>query len=377
MSPIELRLHAALEAETCPELRASLLVELAAYWARAGETDRAERVRLDLRREFGDYRSPRVSVLIIVLEALQAYYCNLSPTARDRMLRASLLSKGYRDPKLIALTSAWLAHIEFNGDRFDSMLSELLRATEALKEVHVDRGFAPCRIALTLADANLIAGLPVIAQAWYDAARLEANVLGDHAAIGAMTYNRAALRVARARFDAVAGSDSGIDRSLLRVDVDSAVNYQSAAQLRSLGHLLTTARVSLCVLQGEFEEVESTIPQLLSLDDVPHRSLQRLLLEADLALAQSKLGFLQEARKTLESCVKSYADTTLIPTDDQCLIASSVSEAARICGMTDVHESWAAQLVGAVERHSELCAGLVEKLSSFPLPSRDTVRQRP
>ena len=374
MSPLERRLLAALDAATSSEHRAPLLAELAGYWARMGEASRAEKARLELRREFGDYRSPRISVLIMVLEALQAYYGDLSPRARDRMLRASLLSKGFRDPGLIALTSSWMAHIELNHARFDSMVSELNRALQALDEVHSNRGFAPCRIALTLGDANLMAGLPAVAQIWYDAARRDANEMGDHAAIGAMTYNRAALRVARARFDEVAGMDSGIDRTLLRVDVDSAINYQSAAQLRSLEHLLTTARASLCVLQCQFEDATSTISRLLNSSEVPDPSVQRLLLEADFALSLAKTDRLEEARKHVNSCVKAYSAVTLIPTDDQCLIASSVCEAARLCGMLDVHQSWAAQLAGAVERHSELCVGLAEKLSHFRPPALITAK---
>jgi hypothetical protein len=369
MSPLERRLIAALDAATSPEHRAPLVAELACYWARAGEMDRAETARLDLRREFGDYRSPRVSVLIMVLEALQAYYGDLSPYARDRMLRASLLSKGFRDASLIALTSAWMAHIEFNHARFDSMIAELTRTFQAIEEVESDRGFAPCRVALTLGDANLLVGLPVIAQSWYDIARRVANEMGDHAAIGAMTYNRAALRVARARFDEVAGMDSGIDRSLLRVDVDSAINYQTAAQLQSLEHLLTTARASLLVLQGQFEDAARIIPQLLVSGEVPNPSVQRLLLEADLALALAKIGCLTPAKGHIESCVKAYSNVTAIPTDDQCLIASSVCEAARLCGIPEVQEPWAAQLAGAVERHGELCGGLAEKLSRFSPPA--------
>lgn len=368
MSPLERRLLAALDAATSTEHRAPLLAELAGYWARAGEAERAEKARLELRREFGDYRSPRVSVLIMVLEALQAYYGDLSPYARDRMLRASLLSKGFRDPELIALTSAWMAHIEFNHARFDSMVSELNRAFQATEEARSDHGFAPCRIALTLGDANLMAGLPVVAQSWYEAARRQANEMGDHAAIGAMTYNRAALRVARARFDEVAGVNSGIDRSLLRVDVDSAINYQTAAQLRSLEHLLTTARASLWVLQEQFEDAANVVPELLNSDDVPKPSVQRLVLEADLALALGKLGRLEDARRHVESCVKAYSTVTMIPTDDQCLIASSVCKAARLCDVREVYVPWEAQLAGAVERHSELCSGLIEKLSRFSPP---------
>lgn len=368
MSPLEQRLLAALNRETSPDERAPLLVELAGYWARAGEAEQAEQARVALRAEFKDYRSPRISVLIIVLEALQAYYSDLSPYARDRMLRASLLSKGLRDPALIALTSSWMAHIEFNHARFDSMSNEVARAVDALNQLTVEPGFAPCRIALTLGDANLLAGRPSTAQSWYDRARREANRLGDHAAIGAMTYNRAALRVARARFEDLAGLDSGIDRSLLRVDVDSAVNYQNVAQLKSLEHLLTTARASLFVLRRQFQDAVSIIPPLLTSTDVPNPSTQRLQLEADLALSLAHVQRPDEARNLVESCVRAYSDVVSIPTDDQCVIAASVSEAAKLCGMMEVHEQWSAQLVGAVERHGEVCTGLAEKLSAFPLP---------
>lgn len=366
MSPLERRLLAALNAAKNPEQKAPLLAELAWYWARIGDAERAEQARQELRREFGDYRNPRVSLLIIILEALQAYYGDLSPYARDRMLRASLLSKGFQDPALVALTSAWMAHIEFNHARFDSMVVELARATQALAELQSSEGFVSCRIALTLGDANLLAGLPAVSQAWYDIARRLANEMGDHAAIGAMTYNRAALRVARSRFDALAGADCGIDQTLLRVDVDSAMNYQTVAQLRSLDHLLTTTRASLYILRGQFDEAAVAIPTLLASQDVPEPSVQRLLLEADLALAYAKTDRLSEAREHLESCAKAYSNVISIPTDDQCLIASSVSEAAKLCGMSDIHESWNAQLVGALDRHKELCSALAEKLAGFP-----------
>lgn len=368
MSPLEKRLLAALDVVAVPEQRGQLLAELAGYWARIGEASRAEKVRLELRREFGDGRNLRISVLIMVVEALQAYYSALSPLARDRMLRASLLSKGSRDPTLIALTSAWMAHIELNQARFDSMLSELISASDALRVCGTKQGFAACRFALTLGDAHLLAGQPDIAQTWYEAARREANEIGDHAAIGAMTYNRAALRVARARFDAIAGADSGIDLSLLRIDVDSAINYQSVAQLQSLDHLLATAQASLHILQRNFETALKVIPKLLSSGEIPSPSVQRLVLHADLALALAHAQSCDEALKELETSVALYSEVGSIPTDDQCLIAASVLEAARLCGRVDIQEEWSVQLVGAVERHSLVCADLAAKLLRFPPP---------
>ena len=365
-SPLEQKLLTSLNAVQGSEARALVLAELGAYWARVGERERAEQARKILRQEFGSYLNPRVSILIIVLEALQAYYGDLSPLARDRMLRASLLSKGFREQGLIALTSAWMAHIEFNHSRFDSMVTEISRAFEALAQSADDPGFTPCRLALTLGDANLFAGLAAQSQAWYEIARQEASRRGDHAAVGALTYNRAALRVARARFDALAQVESGIDRTLLRLDVESAINYQAAARLSSLEHLLASSKASLLVLQAQYEAAVEPLLQLLSGTEVPQKSAERLLLRADLALSLAQCGRLEEARVHLEECFSSYSDVAFVLSDDQCVIASSVSESARLCAIPNAPEAWSAQLKGAIEQHSELCQRLREQLVQFP-----------
>ncbi len=369
VSPFEQKLFEKLALVEDPEARALIRVDLAVYWARVGDEAAAERERQDLRREFGDARSPRVSIGIMILEALQAYYSRLDPGARDRLMRASLLSKSFKDAGLIAQTSSWLAHIELNGARFDLMVKELKVAVEAAAKLDGSSDFTRCRIALTLGDANLIVGRLTASQAWYDVARREANEVGDHAAVGAMTYNRAALRVARARFEDVAKIESGIDRSLLRLDVESAVNYQSAARLRSLEHLLSTAKASLLIYQGRYADAIPIIEPLLASPEVAQKSAQRFLLEADLALALVETGRLEAARQGIASLAESINDGTSIPSDDFALIASSVSKALSCLNQDDEAGSWRTSVLRAVDEHNAVCAGLADQLLQFSPPS--------
>lgn len=359
-SPFVTKLLAELGATGDAEAKAILLAELGCYWARVGEFDESERIRQQLRREFGDARSPRVSIQIMILEALQLYYKDLSPGARDWMLRASLLSKGFQERQLIARTSAWMAHIELNNARFDSMIMELRTCLNTI--VPTDYG-TECRLALVLGDACLIAGLSAESQAWYERARRAANVLGDHAAVGAMTYNRAALRVARIRYEMLVEKHLHVDLPLLRLDVESAINYQSVARLRSLDHLLTTTKVGLLIVQEEFASAIPLIESLLASSDVAPQSTQRLLLMSDYAASLGAVGDFEAAERQINRVVESLPTTT--PTDDYCLILQSLRNAASGCQREELCQKFDLQLRAAVERHESITSDLRAKLLEF------------
>jgi hypothetical protein len=371
-SPFVKNLLADMEAASGPEVKAIFLAELGCYWARVGEFAEAERIRQELRRDFGNGSSVRVSILIMVLEALQLYYKDLSPNARDRMLRASLLSKGFHERELIAKTSAWMAHIELNRAQFDSMISELQTSLAAMTTVD---DATECRVALVLGDAFLIVGLHAQSQAWYEKSRRAANRLGDHAAVGAMTYNRAALRVARCRYESVSTDSFLVDTSLLRLDVESAINYQSVARLRSLDHLLTTTRVGLLMVQQDAAAAIPLIESLLASKDVAENSAQRWLLMADYSLSLATLGKLDAAQFQLDAVLSALP--MAVPTDDICLILRSLCDAASLCRRESERLDLEAQIQFAIAKHERITGDLRAKLLQFELPKFDTTRSNP
>ncbi|MDP1898890.1 MAG: hypothetical protein Q8K96_00345 [Rubrivivax sp.] len=359
-SPLVTRLLSGIEGCYDKEERYSLLAELACYRARIGEFEEAEDLRIELRREFGDGRSIRVSILIMCAESLLHYFRELSEEARDRMARANLLSNAARDDRLIALTSSWLAHIDFNLNRFEAMEGDV-RA--CFQSIHADDGTAECRVSIVLGDAFLFVGNTVVSQAWYERARRAATRIGDQAAVGAITYNRAALRVAASRLACVtAPVDEDMVR-LVHLEVQSAINYQAVAQLKSLEHLLQTAKIGVLILQEKFAEAETECSELLSGTNVPKGSSQWLLLQADLSLALAQIGRLDEAKRRF----RPIGETEVLSrsADDRALIFSSIARAAQLCGEVGLAERCAALSVEAVREHEERIKEVRRRVQSF------------
>lgn len=363
-SPLVRRLLERIETTQDPEFRACIMAELGCYWARVGEFERAEVLRSELRRLFGDGRSVRVSILIMCIEALTAYFRELSPQARDRMARAALLSTAARDSNLIALTSAWMAHIDFNLNRFESMVTAI---NSCLSHIGQGDESAECRVSLVLGDAFLFAGATSASNIWYQRARAAAERSGDQAAIGALTYNRAALHVSAARLQNVGHPLAATDISLLHVEVQSAINYQAIAQLRSLDHLLQSARVGVMILQGHFTEALPVLRTVLGSPEVPHNSAQRTLLQADMALSRASSGLVECALQDIDMLQNSPIET--FSPDDRALIWWSVLRTSQICGVLNYVSDYESKMIAAMREHTDSVNRLGALLAPFELAS--------
>jgi hypothetical protein len=288
-----------IEAEQDRLTRSLLRAELACYWARVGEFSRAEDLRVNLRAEFGDGKSPRVSIMIMCLEGLLLYFRDLDHRAKDRLDRANLLAGAIRDDSLVAITSAWQAHVAFNQDQFDSMG----RYADACLAAATERNLqALSRITLVMGDLFAYAANRSVSQAWYGAARDIALRLGDHASLGAITYNRAALRVFNFRLQDVEERVLSGELDILDAEVRSAINYQSLAELRSLDHLLSSAHVGSLVLRGEFGAALREAQAVMSAGSVRAGTAQHTLLLADAAHCALKVNDRSLSERLLLEC---------------------------------------------------------------------------
>ena len=359
-SPLEGRLTSKI-AETADESQRGIyLAELACYYARIGDFDRAEAFRIDLRRVFGDGRDLRVSVLIMTLEALLLYFKELSPAARDRLLRAKLLCYAGKEHRLLALTSAWLAHIDFNLDRFDDMAESI---ASSLKSLDADDGTAECRLSLVLGDAFMYGGHETVAKHWYERARVSATRLGDQAAIGAMTYNRAALRVANLRITQLVNPDQVIDYSLAKAELKSATNYQAVAGLRSLDHLLKAAQVGVLMLEREFTRASAEIDTLLATGEVPPHSGAFHTLRADRLTCFVEIKDLPAARQ----CAAEFTEFNLrsLNPDDRAHCLEALEKAATLLERKEDAETYRLEKQAALLELAEHRRKLLASISDY------------
>jgi len=327
-APYVKRLVAQIDSSADLGIRAMLTAELACYWARVGEFEEAERLRTELRSAFGDGRDVRVSILIMCIEGLLLYFRELSPGALDRLARARLLSVAAGHKSLIALTSAWLAHIHFNGNRYVEMSDAIRICLGALEKSNLP---AVCRVSMLLGDAYLYCGKTGVAQTWYDRARTAAMELGDQAFVGALTYNRSAFRVFVARVDSVVRVQAEDYVRLLAGEVQSAINYQAVARLRSLDHLLATSRVGVLMLQRNFALAKSEIMSLLSSGDVKPLTSQASTLKADLAQCFGESNSLDSSMQLVDEILS--LDLDQYDSGDRVLIYAAIRESYRSFGL--------------------------------------------
>lgn len=293
MIPLLTRIDNALAQCTDPAKRAELQAEQAVYLARIGDFDRANQVLSALRQDYGNGRSARISIWIMLIEGLIAFFDDTNPAARDRILRAHMISNAAHFHDLTNLTAAWLAHIEFNRCDFESMF-RFLSICHDRSPASADS--SNLRVCLLLADACMHCGQIKDARIWYERSRQQAIDLGDEASLAAAIYNKAALGLSQLRLAAVAGE---LDSDLIHfvsMEIASAHNFHHGAGHRSLTHLVDACRARMLLLRKNYGEALG-IFQILLKDGAPLLGFKsdRLLLQIEYGLCLIGVGLRDDA----------------------------------------------------------------------------------
>ncbi len=363
ISPYEVRLKQAAEG---PDTVNSALAraELAALWAREGAFDIAESAVRQLRVAFGNGRSGPVTVMMMLAEGIAIYFRDLKPEARGRVLGAQALSIAGNDRSLIALTSAWLAHIDFNLHRHEQMATAIGRCLGSLEPQSVAARF---RLALTLGDAFMVCDEAAAAKDWHAVARDAAVALGDHAAIAALMHNRAALGVYNARLKHLS-EPLGIEEvSRLDAEVRSAVNYHALAQNTSLAYLHDNASASIMLLRSQYAQALEKIRALLSQSPRISVSGASTNLRCDLILCLAELGDSNPARDEMG---RGVVDSLLQCTDDDRYLGFATLE--RACRSLGMHDE-ARRLAGNAAAARAALASRTSSLAELLAPYRSSV----
>lgn len=273
--------------------RSCLKIELACYYARAGEFELARQIKYSERQLFGKGENLEVSVRLLCLDSLILMFEEESQQASDRMARANLLSNAALNKELIALTSAWQSAIAFNCSDFRQMMLKVRICDENLNSVPSEAGW---RMALTMAAASQLADAQHSSAFWYQRTRETALVLGDQAATGALIFNQAAYRLVNCRMKSMEGSLAQQELESLRIDVQSAVSYQKIACINSLHHWLRMLEIGVLALLSRPTEADVEIENLLRSGCISETSSDFFSLQADRVMSLALLGRNAEAR---------------------------------------------------------------------------------
>lgn len=249
MSQLLARLDQKLKIASTAAERAEILARKASYLARIGQFSNARSIVAELREHFGDGHSGHITAWIMLAEGLLHLFENLSPLALDRISRSQLLGLAMKDAPVVAIASAWKAHIEFETSNFESMIKSLQIAISHATDSDHD---ANARLSMVISDSFLICGESQSAQAWFMRCREHALKDGDQASIEALLYNRAAFGLARLRVERCLSEIDSRRLSLLRMEIASAKNMQNLAEIAALTNFIHLCEARLLILEDKY-----------------------------------------------------------------------------------------------------------------------------
>lgn len=323
MTPLLTRIDEELARCSDPLWRAELMAERGCYFARVGNFAGANEIIAWLRHAYGDGRYERISVWTMLLEGLVLYFENVSSSSRDRIFRANTLAAAAGMKRLVALTSVWCAHVDFERSAY-SQMAEMLSI--AIISVQFNEHDVHSRLGLVLGDAYAYSGARADAQYWYEHARRHAIEIGDQATVGAIMYNRPAFALAALRLNHHLAA-AQFDRLALRhieMELRSAQSFQVGTAVTALPHVLeiAKARVAMCI--GRFAEALSAFQTINSTLPGSESRGNRSSVVADIALCAHSSGRIEIVRSILES-IKPM-DIESLDIDDRVIAASILEE---------------------------------------------------
>ncbi|MDP1649094.1 MAG: hypothetical protein Q8M01_12970 [Rubrivivax sp.] len=292
MSQLLARLDRELQVTSDLVKRAEILAKKGSYFARVGRFSDTRAIIGELRQEFGDGRSGHATAWIMLTEGLLHLFENLSPIALDRITRSQVLGLAMQDASVVAIASAWKAHLEFETSNFSAMVRSLELAIANSSDRDHD---ARARLAMVISDSFLICGDRRCAQEWFLQSRDHALKDGDQATIEALLYNRAAFSLARLRAERCVAQINDEQLSLTRLEIASARNLQTLTGIGALTNFIYLCDARLLILEGRYSQAIEALNGIRNASPFATYNFSQSFVDLELAFCLLKLDRLEES----------------------------------------------------------------------------------
>lgn len=340
-----------------------LLAERACYLARRGFlTDADNTVRI-LRARYAHAPLDIVLARINLAEGLIHHFRDMSDQAREKFLRAHALSEVSENGPLIALSAAWLAHLDYLQGDVVAMTKHLDRA---LQHATPENHSAMSRATLVVADAYHLAARLDLALRWYAASRVHAAAEGDDATLSAYMHNMAWLRAANLRQNQFCSRPQSPDGAYALMSANSVFNFDQHLGEVSLQSLVPILRAQILSLTGQFVEALDLYEEHLS--HALQEGLQRMHsnLLADKAWCKLQVGDKEGA--LADAAVAKSLITPNTHCDDTASTHSRLSHLYAEVGDAVSAKEHSESAAKAWQFHSALQESIVQHLATLSFP---------
>jgi hypothetical protein len=233
----------------------------------------------------------------MLAEGLTQLYEQLTPVAADRIKRALALGVAMKYPTMIALSAAWKAHLEFEWGDYEEMVKSLKIAEEHCDDGNLD---AATRLAMVLCNAFTICGDRSSSQRWFLRAKDLASKNGDQPSTMALIYNRAAFLTTRARAE---NCIQELSRDLLhpiRMEFESARNFQGLTQLVAFPSHLQLWDARLQILEDKFHPAIQALNAVRTQSPFAEHNFSQAFIDLEICYCQLRSGQTDVALGTFE-----------------------------------------------------------------------------
>lgn len=287
MSQLLVRLRRELDQKVDPIERAETVARIAGVLVRVGLFEEAKGAISAIREQFGRGQSGRVTVWLMLAEGLILHYQDLSPSAIDRISRAQLLGLAMKYNAIVALSSAWKAHIEFERSDFISMVRSI---DLTLKNIDDDDCDAQTRLAIVLSNSFMICGDRQQSDLWFRRGHNFAIRNGDQTSVDALVYNRAAFILAWFRALSCVQCLSSEEVSRIRSEVESAKNLQNLTGVTALSSHIRLLDMRLMLLERRFDEVVRGLQDIRNAVPFAPHNFDQSFIDLEMRFAGYMLG---------------------------------------------------------------------------------------
>jgi hypothetical protein len=364
MSQLLARLRRDLDGSTDPSDRAELAARVAGNLARLGRFTEARQVIAAVRQQFGQGQSGRVTVWLMLAEGLIHHYEDLSPVALERIRGAQALGMAMGYSTIVALASAWKAHIEFERSDFESMIGSV---DLAMKHAGASEHDAQTRLAIVLSNAFMVAGDREQGQLWFKFGHTHAVKNGDQVSIDALLYNRAAFLLSSLRSLNCRQSISADALTSARMEIASAKNIQHLLGVSALeGHVrLLDARLQL--LESKYESAISALQIVRSAVPFASHNFNQDFIELEVCFAQMMLGQVDFAVANLPLSRTNQFE--VLDVDERLVAAWMLTKMAAIDNRVGAESEYATLVERLWVEYVESCDSLRARLQKFQYQS--------
>jgi hypothetical protein len=291
-------------------------------------------------------------------EGIVEFFENLDPHSRDRFRRAYALSVSIGDIDLQAMTSAWLAHIEFHLRNYTGMVAS---ANKCLAIFPNGPSSAHSRLFMVLANANLYGGNISRANVYFERSRAIAVAHGDRSTVGAIVYNKAVLMLNSLRLQGLVDLGDSMDEGLVSMAVESASAFQAITENKSLEELPLMSEARLAMVKGDFASALKTIDKVRGSTFRHRGGAKDPLLDIEYVLCLMRTGDSERARGILEGMdLSRYVE---LDNDDRVIFLSQLIKIRSEIGCDLQLEDLDALLQVSILEFSDELASLREAIS--------------